>query len=358
MIAAYAPHPETARGLPLVCLGNGARLCMLRPDLTNSRQQETGFLNRRIQINDDVSLPGLCSRRLAPRRTQEVAGHPFSARARRARRRGHVADPDRLARGDSRSPGALALHRRDAAMCPLAATGPTRTCLPWRWPSLTRRRPSFTATRRAPISPDSRWVDTARGSWRGNIQRVGCDCHCGWWNLLELCARALAPGLDVARRICAGGGPHADLALSWRRRQHRGAAAGRVALRSFEDAGGHVRLWVYQGLKHDCWTRAFNEPNCPAGCLMNTAMQRRSRLRLPSAFPSRCIPPALKLTPAQLDSFAGDYVDKRGPGCSHALSPGGPALPEESLRRNCGVGGGVQFDSFLPKWKQPYADNG
>src|SRR5579859_6913795 len=28
-------------------------------------------------------------------------------------------------------------------------------------------------------------------------------------------------------------------------------------------SGGRVRLWLYQGLKHDCWTRAFNEPELP-----------------------------------------------------------------------------------------------
>ena len=27
--------------------------------------------------------------------------------------------------------------------------------------------------------------------------------------------------------------------------------------------GGHVRLWLYQGLHHDCWTRAFDEPELP-----------------------------------------------------------------------------------------------
>ena len=32
---------------------------------------------------------------------------------------------------------------------------------------------------------------------------------------------------------------------------------------AFKAAGGHIRLWLYQGLKHDCWTRAYGEPELP-----------------------------------------------------------------------------------------------
>jgi len=75
--------------------------------------------------------------------------------------------------------------------------------------------------------------------------------------------------------------------------------------------GGHVRLWVYQGLKHDCWTRAYNEPELPRWLLT----QRREPNEPPPLAVRVLIPlhpPAIKLTPAQLDSFAGEYVDKRG----------------------------------------------
>lgn len=76
-------------------------------------------------------------------------------------------------------------------------------------------------------------------------------------------------------------------------------------------AGGRVRLWVYQGLKHDCWARAFREPEVPRWLLAH-----RREAREPAAFAERASiplhPSALKLTPAQLDSFAGEYVDKRG----------------------------------------------
>jgi predicted esterase len=81
---------------------------------------------------------------------------------------------------------------------------------------------------------------------------------------------------------------------------------------AFKAAGGHIRLWVYQGLKHDCWSRAFNEPDLPRWLLLH----RTGTLLAPLSFAERVLiplhPPALKLTPAQLESFAGDYVDSHG----------------------------------------------
>ncbi len=77
-------------------------------------------------------------------------------------------------------------------------------------------------------------------------------------------------------------------------------------------AGGRVRLWLYQGLKHDdCWTRAYNEPELPRWFLTH----RTANLE-PAAFSERIViplhPPAIKLTPAQLDALGGEYVDKNG----------------------------------------------
>jgi acetyl esterase/lipase len=75
--------------------------------------------------------------------------------------------------------------------------------------------------------------------------------------------------------------------------------------------GGHVRLWLYQGLKHDCWTSAYNEPELPRWLLAHKTAGPE-----PSAFAERVIvplhPPAIKLTPAQLDLLAGEYLDKNG----------------------------------------------
>jgi predicted esterase len=80
---------------------------------------------------------------------------------------------------------------------------------------------------------------------------------------------------------------------------------------ALKTAGGRVRLWVYQGLKHDSWTRAYGEAELPRWLLLHRLEKQES-----SPFAERISiplhPPALKLTPAQLDGFAGDYVDKRG----------------------------------------------
>jgi acetyl esterase/lipase len=76
-------------------------------------------------------------------------------------------------------------------------------------------------------------------------------------------------------------------------------------------AGGRVRLWLYQGLKHDCWTTAYNEPELPRWMLSH----RTANLE-PSAFAERIVvplhPSAIKLTPLQLDILTGEYLDKNG----------------------------------------------
>jgi poly(3-hydroxybutyrate) depolymerase len=77
-------------------------------------------------------------------------------------------------------------------------------------------------------------------------------------------------------------------------------------------SGGHIRYWVYQGLRHDCWFRAFNEPDLPRWLLSHRLDPKQE----PPPFAERLViplhPPALKLTPAQLDSFTGDYLDEHG----------------------------------------------
>jgi acetyl esterase/lipase len=80
--------------------------------------------------------------------------------------------------------------------------------------------------------------------------------------------------------------------------------------------GGRALLWLYQGLKHDSWTRAYDEPELPRWLLTHhtdpparTAAEQTpfaERLFIPSH------PPALKLAPALLDSLAGEYRDPNG----------------------------------------------
>jgi hypothetical protein len=89
---------------------------------------------------------------------------------------------------------------------------------------------------------------------------------------------------------------------------------------AFKAAGGHIRLWLYQGLKHDCWTRAYDEPELPRWLLAHRGeppQGSKSVVRPElSALAERIIiplhPPAIKLAPALLDSLAGQYCDAKG----------------------------------------------
>jgi predicted esterase len=80
---------------------------------------------------------------------------------------------------------------------------------------------------------------------------------------------------------------------------------------AFKAAGGHVRLWLYQGLKHDSWTRAFGEPELPRWFLAHRIGAAEPPV-LAEHLTIPLHPPAIKLTAAQLDSLAGEYNDKTG----------------------------------------------
>ena len=99
-------------------------------------------------------------------------------------------------------------------------------------------------------------------------------------------------------------------------------------------AGGHVRYWLYQGYKHDCWTRAFDEPELPRWLLSHrlpphppatspdahqeNAASAATNPATPWTQPyaERLVipfhPAAIKLATALLDTFVGDYRDTHG----------------------------------------------
>jgi predicted esterase len=79
---------------------------------------------------------------------------------------------------------------------------------------------------------------------------------------------------------------------------------------AFKANGGHVRLWIYQGLHHDSWARAYNEPELPRWLLAHrlgaTVEPFAERLVIPMH------PTPVKLTPVVLDTFIGEYRDAAG----------------------------------------------
>ena len=85
--------------------------------------------------------------------------------------------------------------------------------------------------------------------------------------------------------------------------------------------GGNVRLWLYQGLHHDCWTRAYNEPELPRW-LLARRLSRRAQAETSNAGPEgqppaeRVViplhPTSIKLPDAVLDTFTGEYTGVHG----------------------------------------------
>jgi predicted esterase len=102
-----------------------------------------------------------------------------------------------------------------------------------------------------------------------------------------------------------------------------------IMYQAVKTAGGHVRFWLYQGYKHDCWTRAFSEPDVPRWMLAHRrptippvrpegATSETASAIPPEAQPyaERLVvpfhPAAIKLAPASLDALVGDYRDVHG----------------------------------------------
>lgn len=79
---------------------------------------------------------------------------------------------------------------------------------------------------------------------------------------------------------------------------------------ALKSEGGHVRLWVYQGLHHDSWARAFNEPDLPRWLLTHRLGAAVEPFAEREVIPIH--PAPAKLTSATLDAIAGEYRDVNG----------------------------------------------
>jgi predicted esterase len=97
-----------------------------------------------------------------------------------------------------------------------------------------------------------------------------------------------------------------------------------IMYEALKTSGGRVRLWIYQGMHHDTWTRAYNEPELPRWLLehhLPSAPNLRSgranvREPEPPPYAERIViplhPPALRLTEAQIDNLTGEYLEPNG----------------------------------------------
>jgi pimeloyl-ACP methyl ester carboxylesterase len=81
---------------------------------------------------------------------------------------------------------------------------------------------------------------------------------------------------------------------------------------AFKSAGGNIRLWIYQGLGHDSWTRAYDEPELPRWMLAHRATTDAEMPALAERLVIPTVPQAIKLTTAQLDALTGEYREPNG----------------------------------------------
>ncbi len=82
---------------------------------------------------------------------------------------------------------------------------------------------------------------------------------------------------------------------------------------AFKAVNGSIRLWIYQGIGHDSWSRAYNEPELPRWLLAHKLVVQPS---LTPPFAERIVVPlhpvAVKLPVATLDSISGQYREPNG----------------------------------------------
>lgn len=108
--------------------------------------------------------------------------------------------------------------------------------------------------------------------------------------------------------------------------------------------GGRERYWIFQGVKHDSWTRAFNEPELPHWLLTHriesdSQRGKHKEVREMAAkeaplppYAERIVfplhPAALHLTQPQMDALAGEYGDAHNRS-QHVLFRQGEQLVEK-----------------------------
>ena len=61
---------------------------------------------------------------------------------------------------------------------------------------------------------------------------------------------------------------------------------------------GNVRLWIYQGLHHDSWARAYNEPELPKWLLAHRLNSKPEPQPVAERIVIPLHPAPVKLTPA------------------------------------------------------------
>lgn len=105
---------------------------------------------------------------------------------------------------------------------------------------------------------------------------------------------------------------------------------------AFKAAGGNIRLWIYQGIKHDCWTRAYDEPDLPRWLLKHRAPAAPATFAELNMIPLH--PPTVKLSAAQLDSLTGQYREPNGKAFEYIFRQGDQLFEKTTGGETIGLG--------------------
>ena len=245
-----------------------------------------------------------------------MAHHSLPPRPRRARLGGHVADPDRPSRRGARPPRALALCHRHAAVPAARLLDRPRHDGHGHGRARSGDPRSSTATRSAPISPASRSAATAPGSWPAFTRIAGRPSP----SPRAASSGAMHRSAGSRHQLCPRSTP-----TPWAAHPSGSSTAARTTscppreselmFDALKAAGGHVRLWLYQGLQARLLDPRLQRAGAaPLAARAPAPPARREPL---PAFAERIViplhPPAIKLPAAELDSLAGEYREHERP---------------------------------------------
>lgn len=76
---------------------------------------------------------------------------------------------------------------------------------------------------------------------------------------------------------------------------------------TLKSSGGHVRLWLYTGVRHNCWDRAYQNPELPRWLLSHDLEHLASTKPFAERIVIPIHPVPVHLNPAIYDEYAGEY---------------------------------------------------
>jgi predicted esterase len=82
-----------------------------------------------------------------------------------------------------------------------------------------------------------------------------------------------------------------------------------IMYEALKASGGHVRLWLYSGVRHNSWDRVYQNPELPRWLLSHRLDQVASTPPLAERIVVPVHPSPAHVNPSILDAYVGDYRD-------------------------------------------------